>query len=95
MLDEAGAKYTYREYTKEPLTKKELKEVFAMLGLKPKALLRKNDKFYKELSLTGDETDAKLIGHMAKYPTLLQRPIAIKGKRAVVGRPVENINDLL
>ncbi len=95
MLDQEGAPYRYREYTVEPLSKAELKKVFAMLGKKPKDLLRKNDKAYKELGLTGDESDAALIGHMAEHPTLLQRPIAIKGKKAVVGRPVDNLYELI
>ena len=95
MLNEHDAAFNYREYDKEPLSKKELKDVFAKLKMKPAELLRKNDKAYKELGLTGNETDAKLIGYMADHPTLLQRPIAIKGKKAVVGRPVENLLDLL
>ena len=95
MLEENGAEYRYREYTKEPLSKAELKNVFALLKVKPKALLRKNDKAYKELGLTGDETDAKLTSLMAEHPTLLQRPIGLKGKKAAIGRPVENLLDLL
>ena len=95
MLEDNDAAYRYREYTKEPLSKTELKAVFKKLKVKPKALLRKNDKFYKELGLTGDESDAVLIGHIAKHPTLLQRPIGIKGARAVVGRPIENLLELV
>ena len=59
-----------------------------------KAVLRKRDKAYKALGLTGDEPDDVLIGHMAEHPTLLQRPIGIKGDRAVVGRPIENLLEL-
>ena len=95
MLDDRQVDYRYREYTKEPLSKAELKKVFAALKVRPKALLRKNDKAYKELGLTGDESDAVLLGHMAEHPTLLQRPIGVKGKKAVVGRPVENLLELL
>jgi arsenate reductase len=94
LLDDEGVAYRYREYTKEPLSKTELKDVFKKLGKKPVELLRKNDKAYKELGLTGEESDAKLIGYMAEHPTLLQRPIGIKGKKAVVGRPVENLLEL-
>ena len=94
MLDAKGIDYTYREYVAEPLNQKELKDVFAKLKLSPKDLLRKADKAYKELGLTGKETDAVLIRHMAKHPTLLQRPIGLKGRRAVVGRPIENLLEL-
>ena len=95
MLNEHGAAFNYREYDKEPLSRKELKQVFALLKVKPSQLLRKNDKAYKELGLTGEESDTRLIGYMAEHPTLLQRPIAIKGKKAIVGRPVENLLELL
>lgn len=64
------------------------------MGLKAHDVLRKNDKAFKENGLTGDETQAELIRLMAKHPTLLQRPIGVKGKKAVVGRPVENLLEL-
>jgi len=95
LLDEKGVKYRYREYTQEPLNQKELKEILQLLGVEPKAVLRKNDKAYKELGLTGDEPRAKLIKLMAENPTLLQRPIGVKGKKAVIGRPVENLLELV
>lgn len=94
MLDKKKVKYRYREYTEEPLNQKEIKAVLGKLGVGPRDVLRKNDKAYKENGLTGDETDAQLIKLMAKHPTLLQRPIGIKGKKAVVGRPPENLLDL-
>ncbi len=95
MLEEKNIEYRYREYTKEPLTKAELKRVFKKLGLGPKDVLRKNDKAYKEQGLTGDEKRDELIALMAEHPTLLQRPIAVLGDRAVVGRPIENILELV
>ena len=95
MLKEHDVEYRYREYTREPLSKKELEAVFAMLELEPAALLRKKDAANKELGLTGDESASVLLGHMAKHPTLLQRPIAILDGRAVVGRPVEKLLELL
>ena len=91
MLNEHGLEFTYREYRKDPLTEAELRRVFDLLGVEPKALLRKRDKAYKELGLTGDESADALIGHMAAHPTLLQRPIGIRGDVAVVGRPVEDL----
>lgn len=89
MLDAKKVKYRYREYTEEPLSKAEITNVLALLGLSASDLVRKNDAAYKDNGLTGKESEAKLISLMAKHPTLLQRPIGIKGKKAVVGRPVE------
>ena len=93
MLKDAGVTYTYREYTEEPLSASELKELFGKLAESPRDLLRKGDA--KKVGLSGDETDAELLAAMAEHPTLLQRPILIKNDRAVVGRPVENLSELL
>lgn len=95
MLRERGVEHEYREYTEAPLSKAELQKVFKMLGVRPKELLRRNDKAYKELELDGDESDAKLLKLMAAHPTLLQRPIAVLNGRAVVGRPADAILSLL
>ncbi len=95
MLDEKGIEHRYRDYVKNPLSEAEIREVLAHLGLRPRDVLRKNDAAYKELGLTGDEPDAKLITAMAQHPTLLQRPIGIEGDRAVVGRPPERLLELV
>jgi arsenate reductase len=96
LLKDAGLEHTYREYTEEPLSVKELKEVFAALGMRPRELLRMRDA--KPLDVTGEESDAELLRLMAEHPTLLQRPIGITSSgdsmRAVVGRPVENLLEL-
>ncbi len=94
MLKEQNIEHNYREYRKDPLSRDELSDLMQKLGMGPKDLLRKRDKAYKELGLTGQESDDELLGHMAEHPTLLQRPIAVYGDRAVVGRPVEAILSL-
>ena len=95
LLKEADAEFTYREYTKEPLTADEVRETLAMLGVSPRDVLRKNDKAYKALSWSGDEEDAEIISRMAEHPTLLQRPIALKDGKAVLGRPASNVLELV
>ncbi len=95
MLDERGAQYRYREYTQEPLSEPELRRVLARLGVGPREVLRRHDRAYKELALTGDEDDDTLIAHMAEHPTLLQRPIGVLGERAVVGRPADRLLELV
>ncbi|MCA9619628.1 MAG: arsenate reductase (glutaredoxin) [Myxococcales bacterium] len=91
MLDEKKIAYRYREYTEEPLSKTELKKVLKLLGVEPTAVLRKNDKAYKDLGLTGDESKTELIELMAAHPTLLQRPIGVTKDKAALGRPIENL----
>ena len=90
MLDERGIEYRYREYNREPLSEKEIRDVLRKLGLRPRDVLRKND-----LGFTGDEPDKELIAAMARHPTLLQRPIGVLGDRAVVGRPPERLLELV
>ena len=95
MLKAHSIPHRYQEYTREPLSIDELTVLFGKLGCSPKKLLRKRDKAYKTLGLTGQESDATLIAHMAEHPTLLQRPIGVLGDRAVVGRPPENLLTLV
>lgn len=89
MLDGKGIEYRYREYTREPLSEKEIRDVLRKLGLRPRDVLRKNN-----LGFTGDEPDKELIAAMASHPTLLQRPIGVLGDKAVVGRPPERLLEL-
>ena len=93
MLKERGIDYQYREYTKEPLSEAELRDVLGKLGVPAKAVLRSRDA--KKEGLTGDEGDDALIAAMAGNPNLLQRPIFVLGDKAVVGRPVERLDEIL
>ena len=93
MLNENGIAHTYREYTQDPLTAAELRDVLSKLSLGPKDVLRKRDA--TKAGLSGDESDDTLIGLMATNPRLLQRPIGVLGDKAAVGRPVENLLSLV
>ena len=94
MLDENGIEYRYREYRQEPLSESEIRSVLDKLGLAAHDVLRPRDRAFKELGLSGNEPESDLIARMAEHPTLLQRPIGVKGNRAVVGRPPENLLEL-
>jgi len=62
----------------------------------PREILRSKDPAYDALGLgAGAHSDAQLYALMAKHPGLIQRPIVVRGARAVVARPVENIEKLL
>jgi len=95
LLNERGIPYRYREYRKEPLNEREIREVLELLGLPARDVLRRNDAAFKENELTGEEDDKMLVPLLAKNPTLLQRPIGILNGRAVVGRPPERLLELL
>ena len=95
MLEENGVEYEYRDYKKDPLSEAEIRSVLAMLDVAPAGVLRKRDRAFRELGLTGTESEDELIESMASHPTLLERPIGIVENRAVVGRPPERLLTLL
>jgi Arsenate reductase and related proteins, glutaredoxin family len=96
LLRESGIPYEKVNYYNEPLTKKKLTELIRKMKVKPRDLLRKSEPTYKELGLANDEfSDSELIGLMIEHPDLLQRPIVERGDRAVLGRPIENVKELL
>ncbi len=95
MLQEHGIPFEYREYRREPLSAEEIREVLGMLGAEARDMLRRRDKAFKELGLTGEEGDDRLIAIMADHPTLLQRPIGVFEGRAAVGRPIEKLLELI
>ena len=95
MLEERGVEFRYREYRKEPLSAAEIREVLGLLGADVRDVLRKNDRVYRELGLSGTEDADVLIDLMAEHPTLLQRPIGVANGRAAVGRPIENLLGLV
>ena len=75
---------------------KKLTELIRKMNIKPRELLRKSESVYKELRLAEDKfSDSELIGLMIEHPDLLQRPIVERGERAVLGRPTENVKELL
>jgi len=66
------------------------------MGIKARQLLRTSEPVYRELGLAKDEfTDAEIISLMIEHPDLIQRPIVERGDRAVLGRPTENVKELL
>ena len=95
MLEDKGVQYQYREYTLEPLSVEEIEAVLKKSGLRAKDIFRKNDAANRELRLTGEEPREQLTAQMAAHPTLLQRPIGILGRKAVLGRPPEKLLSLV
>ena len=96
LLDATGVEYQTVEYLKTPLTKGEIKDVLAKLGLKPRDILRTKEPEYQGLGL-GDPSvsDEKILSAIESNPVLLERPIFIKGNKAVIGRPPERVKELL
>jgi arsenate reductase len=94
LIQNAGVKPEIIEYLNDIPSKEELKSVINMLGMKPYDLLRRGESDFKENYKGKVLSDSQWIDAMIKYPKLIERPIVVKGKKAVIGRPPENVKEL-
>ena len=79
-------------YLDEKLEKNFLKEIIQKLGISPRDLLRAGESAYKDNNLKDSNiSDEEIINLMIEYPKLIERPIYVKGSKAIVGRPPENV----
>ena len=89
-LKDKNIEFEVKEYLKNPPTLQELKEVLSKLGMKPSELIRSKEAIYKELNLK-DASEDELLEAMVNNPKLIERPIIVNEDKAVVARPLENI----
>jgi len=85
---------TIRLYLDDPLSIGEIKDLLIKLNTTADKIVRKNEEIYKKLNLK-DSDQELLIKKISKNPILLERPIVVKGKKAIIGRPPENVMKLL
>ena len=84
------------EYLKTPPSADELRQVLALLGMKPRELLRKKESEYKEAGLDNmDLSDDDIIEAMIRHPKVIERPIVVVDGKAAIGRPPENVEHIL
>jgi len=95
LLQEHGIEPKVMEYLKTPPTAAELKAVIGKLGISPEQLVRKGEEIYKTDYAGKKLNDAQWIEAMVSHPILIERPIVVTGNRAVIGRPPENVTQLL
>ena len=97
ILEENNLKYSIIEYTKNGISQEEIKNICNILNTRPIGIVRTSDTNYKELNITPAEEldDSYMTNMIIQNPKILQRPIILKGKQGVIGRPPEKINDLL
>ncbi len=94
LLEEHGVAFRERRYLDDPLSRDELEELARRLGRPPREWVRTKEPAFVEAGLDAASDDS-LLDALARYPVLMERPIAIRGDRAVVGRPTEKLLDLL
>jgi arsenate reductase len=95
LLQEHGVEPRIVEYLKTPPNRDELKAIVAALGIEPEQLVRKGEDVYKAKFAAKQLTASQWIDALAQHPILIERPIVVRGTRAAIGRPPENVLSLL
>jgi arsenate reductase len=96
ILDELETPKDVIKYLEEHPSKEQIKNIFKMLGYKsPRDMMRTKEDIYKELNLKEETDDEKLFEAMAQNPKLIERPIVIKGDKAIIARPPESVTEFL
>jgi arsenate reductase (glutaredoxin) len=97
LLQDAGITPEILLYLDSPPSPKELSQLIAQLGFdSARQLIRTGEPLYKELSLVDPKlSEAQLIAAMVDHPKLIERPIVVKDNKAILGRPPENVLNLI
>ena len=95
LLEERGARFELRLYLQDPLSRTELAELRSRLGRPAREWVRRGEPAFAAAGLAPESDDAAVLGAIAEHPELLERPILVRGDRAMVGRPPEKILELL
>jgi arsenate reductase len=96
LLRARGVEPEVIRYLETPPDAATLRDLLAKLGISARELVRKGEPEYCSAGLDRDDcSEAELIAAMAAHPTLIERPIVVAGVRAVLGRPPENVLDIL
>lgn len=95
MLEGRGATVEVVRYLETPLSRAALAILVGKLGMPAANLLRKGEDEYKSRFAGRTPTEAEALDAMAEHPILMERPVAVLGDKAVVGRPPERVLELL
>ena len=96
LLQEKGIEPDVVLYLETPPDAKTLKGLLKKLGLKPRELMRTKETEYKDMGLQDSSlSDDQLIDAMVECPKLIERPIVVNGSKAALGRPPEQVLDIL
>jgi arsenate reductase len=96
LLEERGVTPEVILYLETPPSAVQLRELLGKLGIPARQLLRKGEEAYREMGLADpDLGDDALVDAMVRAPRLIERPVVVRGDRAVLGRPPENVLELV
>ncbi len=95
LLEEKGIEPQIRRYLDEPLNEQEIRTLLSKLNVSPIDMMRTKEAEFKEQGLSKDSDDETLIAAMVATPKLVERPIAETDSAAAIGRPPENVLEIL
>jgi arsenate reductase len=96
ILEQHNTQFQVIEYLDTPPSKSDIRQIVKKLGVAPIDLLRTAEKAYIEARYQADlMSDEEIIEAIATHPSLLQRPIVICGKKAIIGRPPIKVLDII
>ncbi len=95
ILEENECEAEVVKYLESNPSETEIKTILKMLGVTPRELMRQKEDIYKELKLKDETDEQKLILAMVEHPKLIERPVIIKGDKAIIGRPTEKIAEFI
>ena len=95
IMDENNIDVNIIKYLADPPTAEELEDISRKLDISPMDFIRKKESVFSELGLNNyNGSDSELCEIMSENPKLIERPIVVKGDRAIIGRPPENVLEL-
>lgn len=94
-LQESGCDFEIVEYLKDSLDENQLKELVKKLKIPAYDLIRKGETVFKEKYKDKTLTEDEWIKAMSENPILIERPIVVKGNKAVIGRPLQKVVELI
>lgn len=96
LLNQHELNVTIIEYLNTPVDRRTLTDLLKLLNLSPRELMRRSEAPFKDLNLGNSKlTDDQLIDAMLEHPILIERPIVVYDNQAAIGRPLDNIIDML
>jgi len=95
LLEERGVDFEVRAYLEDPLSKEELASLAERLGRPPSGFVRAKEAAFAAAGCGPDSGDDEILEAMARAPVLMERPILVRGRRAAIGRPPEDVLGLL
>ncbi len=96
LLTEKGIEADVVKYLETPPNRETIEQVLTLLNMQPRDLMRKGEAEYSDNNLSDESlTNDQLIDALVEFPKLLERPIVVANGKAAIGRPIENIIDIL